>query len=98
MILLHYPTKTRLKIWATTEILNPKDHPELAVKLTDEAYGAKVERLVVFKIEAYDWNCPQHITPKFTIEEFKQLGNQHPEIMEEICPGKTINHNEKNSN
>ncbi len=41
LILMHYPSKTRLKIWAETEILNPKDHPELAGKLLDEEYDAE---------------------------------------------------------
>ncbi len=34
-------------------------------------YKAKVERLMILHVEAFDWNCPQHITPRFTIEEIK---------------------------
>lgn len=89
LILLHYPTRTRLKVWATTEILNPEEHPDLLKTLADESYGAQVGRLVLFHIEAYDWNCPQHITPRFTLEEFKELGNNHPEILDDLCPPKT---------
>lgn len=88
LILLHYPTKTRLKIWAETEILNPDDHPELAAKLVDGNYNAQVERLVIFGITAYDWNCPQHIPQRYTVEEFKDLAIQNPEIVEEFCSPK----------
>ncbi|MCR9250322.1 MAG: pyridoxamine 5'-phosphate oxidase family protein [bacterium] len=90
LILLHYPTKTRLKIWANAEILDPKENPELTAKLVDEEYQATVERLVIFKIEAYDWNCPQHITPRYTLEEIKQLMHQHPELAEDLCPSRSL--------
>ncbi len=88
LILLHYPTKTRLKIWAETEILDPQEHPELREKLVDEDYGATVERLVILKLVAYDWNCPQHIPQRFTLEEFYDLSLTNPEMVEEICPQK----------
>ncbi len=90
LILLHYPTKTRLKIWANAEIQDPKENPELTAKLVDEEYQATVERLVLFKIEAYDWNCPQHITPRYTLEEIKQLMHQHPELAEDLCPSRSL--------
>ena len=73
LILLDYPTRTRLKIWAEAEILDPEAHPDLVEKLVDPEYKAKVERLVVFHIKAFDWNCPQHITPRFTLDEFSNL-------------------------
>lgn len=84
MILLDYATKTRLKIWAETEIINAEDDPELVKKLSAKNYNAKVERVFVFKIKGFDWNCPQHITPKFTLQEFKELIANNPEIKEEI--------------
>ncbi len=73
LILLDYPTRTRLKIWAESEIHDPEAHPDLVEKLVDPEYKAKVERLVVFHIKAFDWNCPQHITPRFTLDEFSDL-------------------------
>lgn len=82
LILLHYPTRTRLKVWATTEILGPEEHPELIEKLVDDSYNAQVGRLVLFHIEATDWNCPQHITPRYTLEEFKKLSEAHPEMLQ----------------
>ena len=83
---MHYPTRTRLKIWAETEILNPEDHLDLKKKLVDNDYKAQVERLVLFHIQAFDWNCPQHIPQRYTVEEFKDLIPKHPEILEDCCP------------
>ena len=85
LILMHYPTKTRLKIWAETEILDPAEHPELAEKLIEEQYDAVVERLVIYHIKAISWNCPQHITPRYTIEEFKEILPHYPEIIDDYC-------------
>jgi hypothetical protein len=46
-----------------------------------------VERLVLFRIKAFDWNCPQHINPRYTIEEFKELISSHPELLKVIVKG-----------
>ena len=83
LILMHYPTKTRLKIWANTEVLDPNDHVELRDKIVAQDYKAQVERLIIFKIEAYDWNCPQHIPQRYTIKEFMEdVIPYQPEILE----------------
>jgi predicted pyridoxine 5'-phosphate oxidase superfamily flavin-nucleotide-binding protein len=82
LILLDYPTKTRLKIWAETEILDPEKHPELQDKLVVSDYKAKVERLIIFHIKAFDWNCPQHITPKYTMEEMKDICHTNSDVKE----------------
>jgi len=84
---LDYSTRRRLKIWAETEILDPAAHPDLLEKLTMKDYKAQIERLVIFHVKAFDWNCPQHITPRYTVEEFKEdVLPQHPEIIEDCCP------------
>ncbi len=71
LFLMDYPNKKRLKIWAEAEVLDPTEHPELAEKLIMPDYDAKVERIIVFKVHAFDWNCPQHITPRYTQEEIQ---------------------------
>jgi hypothetical protein len=81
LILLDYPSKRRLKIWAETEILDPEKNPALRDKLTVAGYDAAVERLVVFHVKAFDWNCPQHINQRYTMEEFEQLIAEHPEMI-----------------
>jgi predicted pyridoxine 5'-phosphate oxidase superfamily flavin-nucleotide-binding protein len=84
LILLHYPSKTRLKLWVETEILDPEQHPDLKEKLVLPEYKAKVERLVIFHIKAFDWNCPQHITPRYTLEEIKKLIKSNKEAKDYI--------------
>ena len=78
LILMDYPARQRLKIMARAEIHEAKDRPELIERLHDPAYAAKVERAVVLHVEAFDWNCHQHITPRYTAEDFKALAG-HPE-------------------
>lgn len=84
LILMDYATRTRLKIWAETEILDPEENPDLLEIVSDPSYKAKVDRIIVFHIKGFDWNCPQHITPKFTIDQVKDLVKQHPELLEEL--------------
>ena len=71
MIMVDYPARARLKILAKAEILELKDDPDLFELLDLEDYTFKPERMMVFHIEAYDWNCPQHITPCYTAEEIE---------------------------
>lgn len=71
LFLIDYPTRQRVKIWTTCEIKDVDDDPELAAKLVLSNYRAKAERLFVFTIQAYDWNCPQHITRRYSIDEIK---------------------------
>ncbi|OUR94624.1 pyridoxamine 5'-phosphate oxidase [Flavobacteriales bacterium 34_180_T64] len=68
-ITIDYPTRTRLKIYAKSEVIELKNNPELYELLDLDDYKFRPERMIVFHIEAYDWNCPQHITPRYTIDE-----------------------------
>ena len=69
LILVDYPRRRRLKILGHTELKDLKAEPALAAKLAMGGYKAKVERAILVHLEAFDWNCPQHITPRFTEEE-----------------------------
>ena len=70
LILMDYPKRKRLKIWARATLINEDENPELLQQLEIPPYRARIERAVILTIEAFDWNCPQHITPRFT--EFEQ--------------------------
>jgi len=72
LIMIDYPTRTRLKIFAKAEVVALKDNPKLYDLLDLKDYKFRPERMMVFHIEAYDWNCPQHITPRYTVEEMQQ--------------------------
>ena len=71
LILLDYPRQVRLKIWASATVIKAEEDTDLAARLSDLEYGAKVERLITLTIEGYDWNCPKNITKRFTEEEIK---------------------------
>lgn len=73
LILMDYANRQRLKIYAHIEVLEAKDAPELIVQLQDARYDAQVERALVLHLEAFDWNCPQHITPRYTLEEIREI-------------------------
>ena len=71
LIMMDYPARARLKIYATAEIVELNDNPELLESFDLGDYKYRPERMMVFHIEAYDWNCPQHITPRFTVDEIE---------------------------
>ncbi|UOK69455.1 pyridoxamine 5'-phosphate oxidase family protein [Ancylobacter polymorphus] len=66
LFLMDYPRRTRLKIYAQAEVLALDADPELTEKLSPQGYRARPERLFRLRLDAFDWNCPQHITPRFT--------------------------------
>ena len=68
LFLMDYVNKRRLKILARATVAPASDAPDLAHSLQIDG-GGKVERLFTFDIEAFDWNCPQFITPRFTGDE-----------------------------
>jgi hypothetical protein len=70
LFLMDYPNRRRLKIYAHVEAKDLGADPELAAELTLPGYKAKVERGLVIHLVAFDWNCPQHITPRFSEAEF----------------------------
>ena len=67
IFLMDYPNRRRIKIWGTSEIVEGDD--ALLQQLTDDDYHGKPQRVVLFHMEAWDVNCPQHIKPRFTEEE-----------------------------
>jgi uncharacterized protein len=84
LILMDYANRRRLKILARVEITDAKETPELITKLRMPDYKAKVERAVVLHVEAFDWNCPRHITPRFTLEEMREINQPLHEHIEKL--------------
>ena len=65
LFLMDYANRRRIKIWGTARMV--EDDAELIRRLTDADYAEGTpERAVLFEIAAWDVNCPQHITPRFT--------------------------------
>ncbi len=68
LILMDYPNRARLKILGRARLVG-LDHKDTLEELSIPGYRAVVERGIVIRIEAFDWNCSQHITPRFTLFE-----------------------------
>jgi len=71
LFFMDYPNRTRLKMLGRVRTVG-FDEPELLAQLEDVDYPAQVERGFIIEVEAYDWNCPQHITPRFTGAEVEE--------------------------
>jgi len=71
VFLMDYPNRRRIKIWGRAEVV--EDDPALMERLVDADYDARPERAFVLHLEAWDVNCPQHITPRFTQEEIESV-------------------------
>jgi predicted pyridoxine 5'-phosphate oxidase superfamily flavin-nucleotide-binding protein len=71
LILMDYPNRTRLKILAHMAARELRAGSELATRLALPGYRAKPERAFVLHLETFDWNCAQHITPRFTAAEIE---------------------------
>ena len=72
LFLMDYANRRRLKIWGRARIVHEADDAALLARLEVVSYRARVERGILIRVEAWDWNCPQHITPRFTEAEIEQ--------------------------
>ena len=71
LILMDYPSRTRLKIMGRMAVHDEANFKQLIEALRPPDYKAAVERALLIHLEAFDWNCPQHITPRYTGEEIR---------------------------
>lgn len=76
LFLMNYSERRRLKIWGRAQVIEEKDNPSLIAQLEMLDFRAPVERGIVIQVEAYDWNCPKYITPRYTKDEFEKLLNE----------------------
>lgn len=72
IIMVDYPRQVRLKILGRAEVFEGERAREWIERLTEPGYKAVIERAYVIKVEGFDWNCPQHITPRFTAEQIQE--------------------------
>lgn len=73
LLLMDYPQRRRLKIWGRARAVDDSTEPELLAKLESPDYRAPVERGIVIQVEAFDWNCPKYITPRYSQNEVEAL-------------------------
>jgi len=79
LILMDYPNRRRLKVLGHLWY----EHADMASGESLEAvalpgYRARIERIVHIDVEAFDWNCPQHIARRYTRQEFEVLVHSDP--------------------
>jgi predicted pyridoxine 5'-phosphate oxidase superfamily flavin-nucleotide-binding protein len=72
LLLVDYPSQARLKILGHVEIFEGAEAKDWIEKLRDPGYDALIERVFVIHVDAFDWNCTQHITPRFTEEQIRE--------------------------
>ena len=63
---MDYPSRSRLKLLGHARFESVSNNPELAAKLEVQNDRARIERIVLITVEAFDWNCSQHITQRFS--------------------------------
>jgi hypothetical protein len=73
LILMDYPRRERLKILGHARVVDAREHPELVARFGGTDRRVVVERVVLIDVVSYDWNCPQHITPRYTAAEVDAL-------------------------
>ncbi|MFB7633778.1 pyridoxamine 5'-phosphate oxidase family protein [Streptomyces sp. NPDC056149] len=71
LFFMDYPHRTRLKLLGHATALAPDERPELAAELESRRTDGRVERLLTVRVEGVNWNCPQHITPRFSEDELR---------------------------
>ena len=71
LILVDYPNRARLKILAHMQAIDLTEKPDFAARLALPGYRGLPERGFLLHLENFDWNCSQHITPRFTVAEIE---------------------------
>ena len=74
LFLMDYANQQRVKLWGTARVV--EDDAELLDRLCDPDHPGKVERAIVFTVEAWDINCPQHIHQRFSQRQVQPVIDQ----------------------
>ncbi|PIW30079.1 MAG: pyridoxamine 5-phosphate oxidase [Rhodospirillales bacterium CG15_BIG_FIL_POST_REV_8_21_14_020_66_15] len=72
LFFMDYPNKTRLKLFGRARLIGHDDQALLS-RLEMRDYRARVERGFVIKVEGFDWNCPQHISERYSLDEMQAV-------------------------
>jgi predicted pyridoxine 5'-phosphate oxidase superfamily flavin-nucleotide-binding protein len=72
LILMDYANRRRLKVLGRARVRRAGEDAGLAERLAVPGYEGEVESVVEVRVAGFDWNCPQHITPRFTLEEVER--------------------------
>lgn len=72
LFLMDYVRRARLKIYVHVERVTLDAEPALTELVSDPTYKGRAEAIFRLRLEAFDWNCPQHITPRYTEQQVEQ--------------------------
>jgi uncharacterized protein len=72
LFFMDYANKTRLKLLGRVRFVG-LENQEILTRLETPGYKARVERGILIQIAGFDWNCPQHITERFTLDEVRSM-------------------------
>ena len=84
LIVMDYPRQLRLKLLGRVEIFEGEKANDWLPKVRDPHYRAVTERVYVIRIEAFDWNCQQHIIPRYTEAEIRDVLEPIERQMQEL--------------
>ena len=84
LIMVSYPQQARLKLYAKAEIVQLEEDPGLFAQIDPAGYKHRPERIMVLDVQAFDWNCPQHITPRYTSEEIELAFSSQRKYVSEL--------------
>jgi uncharacterized protein len=73
LFLMDYPQRTRLKILGHSRVEDAREHPELVARFAEPGELGNVGRVFFIDVVSFDWNCPKHITPRYTVEDIEEL-------------------------
>jgi uncharacterized protein len=73
LFLIDYKNRERLKILGRARVEDAGSQSDLLMRFAETNRRAKVERIVIIEVVSYDWNCPSHITPRYSIHEVEEL-------------------------
>ena len=77
LILMDYPNRRRLKILGYCRIVTEREDLMQVAKLESEGYGYSAHRAMIITLDSFDWNCPQHIVPRYTQTEIEAMLPEH---------------------
>ena len=72
LLFMDYPNKTRLKMFGRATLVDLNDQATLSRLEMPNSRG-RIERGILISVEGFDWNCPQHITERFTLDEVRSM-------------------------
>ena len=72
LFFMDYANRRRLKLFGRARSIELDDQATLS-QLEMPHYRARVERGIVIRVEAFDWNCPQHIVERFTRDDVQRM-------------------------